>query len=128
MKMSDRSNPVAKAIHETNTNITIAKAETRKRKFWAYITPQELAKWADTQDWSNNVIPTEDVLIRLMFGTALDAVVKRGTQGKTEDFAGNEMLAVWRKVDPPLEGQEPDFDDLDQSAMSDSAVTLTGDR
>jgi len=98
-------NVVGKAIHESNSNVALARAETRKRKFWGYIQIDILQEWAKTQAWENNVIPNEEDLVRRFFGTRLDAPVHRGKYPNTEA----ELLAVWRRVDLPTEYDQPNF-------------------
>ena len=95
-------NPVGKAIHQTNSEIAVVRAETRKRKYWGYIQVTSLKTWAETQSWPQNIVPdTDEKVARKFFGVAIDAPVRRGTQG------GAEMFAVWRRLEAP--DSEPDF-------------------
>lgn len=112
--MSTNENPVAKAIYETNTMVHGARAETRKRKNWAYVTPAALEDWAKTQHWENDVLPANDIQLRRLFGTRLDAPVRESGW----------LFAVWRMEGEPDE--EPTFVTDPPGPMID--LDLTADK
>lgn len=95
-------NKIAKAIAETQMEVDVVRADTRKRRSWGYVTLKTLHDWAAEAWPDDHATRTEDDLVRALFGTRLDAPVRRGSQG------GVEMLAVWRRLEPPT--TEPRFD------------------
>lgn len=98
-------NPMGKAIDESNTAIAMARAETRKRRWWGYIREDTLRDWAEKQQWPDNVIPATDVnLARKFFNVKETAPAYVGKQGDEHN-----VFAVWRRLDEPT--TEPDFYD-----------------
>lgn len=83
--MSDNS--LLKAIAESATEIAMARAETRKRRMWAYIRIDTLTEWAGNNNAAD--IPPE-TQVRQFFEAPATAEVRTGIDG-----FGAPSIAVW---------------------------------